>query len=295
MDATAGSRAVQTAHVPHPCHSVGRAAGAPAGDDLVSVDLSKKTGVKLCQTYVRVDKLALIKRQRYAHAKQFKRANKALRTLKTYLGRTVRDIRRQIRTRSCGACSSGRSTRPRRFWSKGNASAAARSTACMRRRSNASAKARRTGPPSSASRSRSPPRSSARRAASSLHAKALPGNPYDGHTLATVVPDIEKTIGNEIERILADAGYRGHNAPESHRFQVFTSGQKRRVTPAIKREMRRLSAVEPVIGHLKAEHRMGRKYLAGEQGDVINAVLATGYNFSLLLNWMRQLLWLMLT
>src|SRR5213078_3840486 len=78
-----------------------------------------------------------------------------------------------------------------------------------------------------------------------LHAKALPGNHYDGHTLATVIPDMEKTIGNGITRILADAGYRGHNAPLSHRFKVFTSGQKRRMTPAIKREMRRRSAVEP--------------------------------------------------
>jgi hypothetical protein len=59
--------------------------------------------------------------------------------------------------------------------------------------------------------------------------------------------------------------------------------------------MRRRSAVEPVIGHLKAEHRMDHNYLAGEHGDAINAVLAAaGYNFSLLLNWFRQLLWLLL-
>jgi IS5 family transposase len=45
---------------------------------------------------------------------------------------------------------------------------------------------------------------------------ALPGNPYDGHTLGTVIPAMEDTIGAEIERILADAGYRGHNAPQSH-------------------------------------------------------------------------------
>src|SRR5207244_10286125 len=69
-----------------------------------------------------------------------------------------------------------------------------------------------------------------------LHAKALPGNPYDGHTLQTVIPDIEATIGVGIERILADAGYKGHNAPSSHKFKVYTSGQKRRLTPAIKRE-----------------------------------------------------------
>jgi IS5 family transposase len=60
------------------------------------VRLAKKTGLNLRQTYVRVGKLALIKHQRYAHAKQFKRANKTLRRLKTYLGRTLRDISRQI-------------------------------------------------------------------------------------------------------------------------------------------------------------------------------------------------------
>jgi IS5 family transposase len=125
---------------------------------------------------------------------------------------------------------------------------------------------------------------------------ALPGNPYDGHTLATVIPDMEKTIGNGITRILADAGYRGHNAPLSHKFKVYTSGQKRRMTPAIKREMRRRSAVEPVIGHIKNGHRMDRNYLAGPQGDAINAVLAaTGYNFRLLLNWLRLLLCLIVS
>ena len=61
--------------------------------------------------------------------------------------------------------------------------------------------------------------------------------------------------------------------------------------PKIKREMRRRSAVEPVIGHMKAEHRMGRNYLWYRQGDAINAVLAAaGYNFSLLLRWLRLLL-----
>jgi hypothetical protein len=106
---------------------------------------------------------------------------------------------------------------------------------------------------------------------------------------------MEKTIGNEIDRILADAGYRGHNAPQSHKFRVFTAGQKRRVTPAIKRQMRRRSAVEPVIGHIKSEHRMGRNYLAGQQGDALNAILAAaGYNFSLLLRWLKDFLSLLI-
>lgn len=60
------------------------------------VRLAKQVGVDLRQTYVRVGKLALIKHQRYAHAKQFKRANRALRKLKTFPGRTIRDIARRI-------------------------------------------------------------------------------------------------------------------------------------------------------------------------------------------------------
>jgi len=58
--------------------------------------LAKKHGIKLRQSYARVGKFALIKQQRYAHAKQFKRAKRALKTLKTYLGRVIRDIGRKI-------------------------------------------------------------------------------------------------------------------------------------------------------------------------------------------------------
>src|SRR5215203_1008919 len=106
------------------------------------------------------------------------------------------------------------------------------------------------------------------------HVKALPGNPYDGHTLAAVLPDIENTIGAGLERIVTDAGYKGHNAPKHQRFKVYVAGQKRGLTAAIKRAFRRRSAVEPTIGHLKNEHRMGRNYLAGRAGDAANAVLA---------------------
>lgn len=88
-----------------------------------------------------------------------------------------------------------------------------------------------------------------------------------------------------------DKGYRGHNAPPEYKFRMFISGQKRPVTPQIRRELRRRSAVEPVIGHLKSEHRMGRNYLWHRQGDAINAVLAAaGYNFRRLIQWLRLLL-----
>jgi hypothetical protein len=73
------------------------------------------------------------------------------------------------------------------------------------------------------------------------HVKALPGNPYDGHTLETVIPDMEALVGSTIARILADKGYGGHNAPPDYECRVFLSGQKRGMTPAIKRELRHRS------------------------------------------------------
>ena len=69
-----------------------------------------------------------------------------------------------------------------------------------------------------------------------------------------------KLIGNTIERIITDAGYRGHNAPPSTGYKVYTAGEKHRLTQQIKRHLRRRAAVEPV-GHLKEDHRMGRNYL----------------------------------
>src|SRR6202162_404327 len=77
--------------------------------------------------------------------------------------------------------------------------------------------------------------------------------------------------------------------------KIYTSKQKRRVTPQIKREMRRRSAVQPVIGHLKEDHRMGRNYLAHRHGDFNNAVLAAvGYNFRRLIRRLREFLRLFL-
>ena len=183
------------------------------------VALAKKAGLDLRQSYTRVGKFALIRHQRYAHAKQFKRANRALRTLRTYLGRTIRDITRQIAGEDdlqnifrkplhlAGRVLEQRQNqRGRKIYSlhapevecigKGKAHAPYEfgvkvSIATTLQRSKGGQFA--------------------------LHAMALPGNPYDGHTLATVIPDMENTIGNGITRILADAGYRGHNAPLSRR------------------------------------------------------------------------------
>lgn len=126
-----------------------------------------------------------------------------------------------------------------------------------------------------------------------LHAKALHGNPYDGHTLAAVIKETQALTGREVERIYVDKGYRGHDAPKP--LRVLRSGQKRGVHGVIKRELRRRSAIEPVIGHMKSDGHLGRNFLKGRLGDQVNALLsAVGYNFRLILNWLRRLLRLIL-
>jgi IS5 family transposase len=121
-----------------------------------------------------------------------------------------------------------------------------------------------------------------------LGARALPGNPYDGHTLADQIAQAERVTGVEVEPAYVDRGYRGHDAD---RTRVFVSGQKRGVTPTIRRERRRRSAIEPVIGHMKSDGHLGRNFLRGTEGDATNLVLAAaGHNLRLLRAWLAWLL-----
>jgi transposase, IS5 family len=274
------------------------------------VRLAKKHNVLLRQSYARIGKFALIQQQRYAHAKQFKRAKRSLRTLKTQLGRVIRDIGRKIKGHTPleeafarelilarRVHAQNKNLRGLKGMPKGTDlrvfSLHAPEVECIGK--GKAHKPYEFGVKVSVATTLA----HSKGGQFIVHAKALPGKPYDGHTLATVIPEIETIVGAPLQRILTDAGYKGHNAPPQHRFKVYTAGQKRRMTDAIKREMRRRSAVEPVIGHAKAEHRMGRNYLAGQPGDAINAVLAAvGYNFRRLLAWFTLLLsafWIVLS
>jgi IS5 family transposase len=261
----------------------------------ILVRLAKRHGVKLRQSYARVGKFALIKHQRYAHAKQFKRANRALKKLKTYLGRIIRDIGRKLGGRAdlLGEIVLERMlARARRVLEQKQRQRGPKVYSLHAPEVECIGKGKAHRPYEFGVKvSVATTLAHAKGGQFVAHVKALPGNPYDGHTLATVIPEMEALIGNIIERMLLDKGYRGHNAPPDYKFRVFISGQKRRVTPQIKRELRRRSAVEPVIGHLKSEHRMGRNYLWHRQGDASNAVLAAaGYNFRRLIRWLSLLL-----
>jgi transposase, IS5 family len=257
--------------------------------------LAKRHGVGLRQSYRRVAKRAALMAGRYIHAKQFKRANRELRFLRTRLGRLIRDIARKSRG---NAKLEEIFDQPLRKamqirWQRQNArgpklySWHAPETECIGK--GKAHKPYEFGCKVSIATTN-------RRSKGGmfvLHAKALPGNPYDGHTLREVIEETQALTGRAVERAYVDKGYRGHDAPKPR--SVFISGQKRGVHGAIKRELRRRSAIEPVIGHLKSDGHLGRNFLKGFAGDQANAVLtAVGYNFRLILAWLKLLLRLIL-
>jgi transposase, IS5 family len=257
--------------------------------------LARKHGVRLRQSYLRVAKRAAMMAGRYAHAKQFNRHRRQLRILRTRLGRIIRDIRRKIAgqepiaavfeaplSRASQICHQQQRQRGWKLYSfhapevecigKGKASAPYEFGV---KASIVTTNARAPG------------------GQFVLHATSLPGNPYDGHTLGTVIAGVERLTGCVIEHAYVDKGYRGHDAANPRR--VFISGQKRGVFGAIKRELRRRSAIEAVIGHMKADGHLGRCYLKGRDGDAANIILtAVGYNLRLVLAWLRELLRLLL-
>lgn len=123
-----------------------------------------------------------------------------------------------------------------------------------------------------------------------LGAKTIPGNPWDGDTLATQIDQVERLTGHRVHRAYVDRGYRGHKFRREG-LEVFVTHDRGVTSPTIRRERRRRSAIEPVIGHLKADGLLERNHLRGKEGDAINAVLAAaGHNLRLLAAWLRWLL-----
>jgi transposase, IS5 family len=109
--------------------------------------------------------------------------------------------------------------------------------------------------------------------------------------LKAAVEATQEWTGVTVQRIYVDKGYQGHGLD---RFKVWRSGNKA-PTSTIRRELRRRSAIEPVIGHMKNDGLLGRNFLKGREGDRINAILCgAGHNFRLLLRWLRRLLRLIL-
>lgn len=245
---------------------------------------AKRRGVPLRQSYTRLAKVAFMQHGRYAKAKQFKRARRMQKKLKVYLGRVVRDVQRKVAETPEGAerfqtllgrlqrlltqqrqdkdklysvhapevecLAKGKAHQPYEFGVKGSLATTQRKNFVV-------------------------------------GIQALAGNPYDGHTLARQLAQVEQLTGQRPRRCGVDQGYRGHGV-ESSETAVLVSRQRRRVTPAQKRALRRRNAIEPLIGHLKSDGFLGRNFLKGVEGDKLNALLCgAGQNLRAILRQLR--------
>lgn len=119
-----------------------------------------------------------------------------------------------------------------------------------------------------------------------LGIKSFHGNPYDGHTLDQTVAELRK-LSPETSKIFVDLGYTGHNFKE--KGKVFTAKTKKTLSNDDKKMQKRRSAIEPIIGHLKNFGRMGRNYLKGVVGDIVNPLIsAVGLNLRRIANILKE-------
>ena len=119
-----------------------------------------------------------------------------------------------------------------------------------------------------------------------LGIKSFQGNPYDGHTLDQTVVELRK-LSPESSKIFVDLGYTGHNFKE--KGKVFTAKSKKTLSNDDKKMQKRRSAIEPIIGHLKNFGRMGRNYLKGVVGDIVNPLIsAVGLNLRRIANILKD-------
>lgn len=121
-----------------------------------------------------------------------------------------------------------------------------------------------------------------------LGALTLPHKPYDGHTLASCLEQVERLMGQPISgEIYVDRGYRGHNYQGP--AKVLIAKPKRKQEPQLQRWYRKRNGIEAAISHMKNAGWLGRNYLKGYLGSRINALLsACGQNLRKLLNWLAE-------
>lgn len=241
---------------------------------------AKVAGIELRQSYRRLSKQALFMQGRYRHARQGKRANKQVRKLKTYLGRVVRDIERKIvdssnlQERFVPLLETAhRLLSQKRNDKKKLYSLHAPEVECIAK-GKAHKKYEFGCKVSIATTSKDN---------FVVGAQAFHGNPYDGHTLKASLEQAERLGRFKAKDVFVDLGYRGHDYGGDAKIHVGNRGKKKK-PPSLRKWLKRRSAIEPVIGHMKNDGRLGRNYLLGEEGDRMNAILCgAGHNIRKLL------------
>jgi len=254
------------------------------------VKLAKRHGVTLRQSYARKSRHTLAKVGRYGHARQYRRLRRETKRLKTWLGRVVRDIERKIADHPDHQVAfanelqlAHRLLKQQRHDKRKLYSLHAPEVECI-----------------SKGKVRKPYEFGVKVSVATtlrsnfvLASHAVPGNPYDGHTLAKTLLRCFETTGEVVKAAFVDRGYRGCRS--SDYMQLYIAGQRRGMTKTLRRKLKRRNAIEPIIGHMKAEGHLDRNYLQGSLGDAINALMAgAGQNLRMILKKLRLLLaWLL--
>lgn len=241
------------------------------------VTAAKERGINLRQSYVRKGPNALQRISGYMRAQQYKRARKQTAKLKTYLGRVMRDIERKAKRPdkelrkllSLTQTLLSNPTRGRdRIYSIHEPQVECIGKGKAHKKWEFGVKA---GFAVTAKK------------CWIVGAKAFPGNPYDGHTLKKSLEQVSYITGQNAEHAYVDLGYRGHGYKGRCEVHIATRHRKR-MPKSMKKWLKRRNAIEPVFGHAKQEHRMGRNRLKGVYGDKLNVILAAcGYNMRKLL------------
>ena len=261
------------------------------------VEAAKEAGIDLKQTYAKEGKALGRKAGRYAHARQFRRMRRVLKRQRTVVGRLRRDIERK----AAGLKGVAVAVREALQTTLARAAQIVAQSGSKKAKGGAPKLYSFHAPEVSCinkGKSRQPYEFGVKVGIAStvrgnliVGAKAFHGNPYDGHTLnaqleqATIVM---QDTGVKPTTAFVDLGYRGVDT-DNPQVRIVHRGKTRRITPEERELLKRRQAIEPIIGHLKADHRMGRCHLKGETGDRLHAVLcAAGYNIQWLLRMIAK-------
>ena len=118
--------------------------------------------------------------------------------------------------------------------------------------------------------------------------RSMPGNPYDGHTAAEQIEQVQILTDHTPSVVLVDRGYRGAlDLPEGVTVLI---AHARGLSANQRRLLKRRNAIVPMIGHMKNDGLLRRNWLKGELGDAMHAVLCgAGHNLRMILAHLRVL------
>jgi IS5 family transposase len=258
------------------------------------VAAAKVAGIDLKQTFAKEGRLLRFKAGRYAHAKQFKRMGRAIKRQRTIVARIARQMERgaSALTQAVRDALQGSLAKARQIVAQ----------AASRKNTGSTPKLYAWHAPEveciAKGKSKTPYEFGVKVgiAATLKHnlivgARSFAGKPYDGHTLHEQLEQasiLMQETGQKPQTAYVDLGYRGVDA-DNPDIAIKHRGKFKTLTDQERKLLKRRQAIEPIIGHLKADHRMDRCYLKGEQGDRLNAVLcAAGYNIKWLLRMIAK-------